>query len=112
MFLLSNLIFAYALCLWPAFCVTLARSFSNLPEVEHTWLYLITASLLAILGSLLAITAVIRLPELDPDSMERYTHCIKLRATFLKVSVVGLILFLLWPESAAFLYGWILSRGI
>lgn len=110
--LASNVIFAYMICLWPAFCVIVMSNYSSNPDVSHTWMYYVTAFVLALLVSIVSIIAVLRIRKNSEASPDEYFVIEDLRAFFLKISVVAIILFMLWPAIARLLYGWFLNRII
>ena len=118
--LLSNLMFIYALCLWPAFCATLAWSFSSVPSVDHRWTYYIAAWLSGMIGMFISIGLVVRLPKLKygqpgtafDDSLAALAAIVWIKKFFLSVGTVSLFIFLFCPKLAMFLYGWILVNGL
>jgi hypothetical protein len=114
---LSNAIFLYLLCLWPAFCVTLAESFGNIPYIGSAWIYYTTASLFAVIGAFISIERGLKVPPNDSDlsiqeHLARRLDIAKQKSFFYKFCFASFIIFLVWSKLASFLYGWLLSKGL
>lgn len=114
-YLLSNVIAAYALCLWPAFCATIAHSSVGLPETDHKWAYYVTAALFGLIGTIASLRFVLKDPKWEPGKVDdafiaRSVGINRIRGYFLMIATLSLLVFLTWPRVAVFLYGWALCH--
>ncbi|NQS97395.1 MAG: hypothetical protein HQ591_02985 [candidate division Zixibacteria bacterium] len=116
-YLLSNMVGIYLLCAWPAFCVIIAKHFSNQPSVNNGWIYFVITAIFGFLVTVFSIRTQLPDKKLEPNELvdnidefvSKYIEVVKFRNFLILIATISFFVFLAWPLLALILYGWFLN---